>query len=77
MPTFFPNPRNMPNSPFWLAISAIFDFFIASIHLKRVPQSGLLSFGNSQKSVGVKSRENGGCGTICVEILAKWSLRSS
>ena len=33
--------------------------------------------GNSQKSHGAKSGEYGGCGTICVEFLAKWSRRTS
>ena len=44
---------------------------ISSIHSKRFPRSGLLSFGNSQKSHGAKSGEYGGCGATWVEFLAK------
>ena len=50
---------------------------ISSIVWKGCPRCGLLSLGNSQKSHGAKSGEYGGCGTICVEFLAKWSRRTS
>ena len=57
-------------------LSKSFSSLSKSIVSKRCPRSGLLSLGNSQKSQGAKLGEYGGCGTICVEFLAKWSRRN-
>ena len=48
-----------------------FSFYLVN---RLVPRSGLLCFGNSQKSQG---GEYGGCGTMCMEFLKKWSRRTS
>ena len=70
--------KHLLNSISGIAFKAFFDSaYISSIVSKRYPRSGLLSLGNSQESHGAKSGEYGGCGTICVEFLAKWSRRTS
>ena len=75
---FFQSSKHLLNSISGIAFKAFFDSAcIFSIVLKRCPRGGLLSLGNSQKSHGAKSGEYGGCGTICVEFLAKWSRRTS
>ena len=75
---FFQSSKHLLNSTSGIALKAFFDSTcIPSIVSKRCPRSGLLSLGNSQKSDGVKSGEYGGCGSICVEFLAKWSIRTS
>lgn len=47
---------------------------ISSINSKRFPRSGVLSFGNTQKSHGAKLGEYGDCGATWVEFFGK-SLR--
>ena len=75
---FFPMSKHLLNSISGIAFKAFFDSgCISSIVSKRCPRSGLLSSGNSHKSHGAKSGEYGGCRTICVEFLAKWSRRTS
>ena len=75
---FFQSSKHLLNSISGIAFKAFFDSAcISSIVSKRCPRSGFLSVGNSQKSHGAKSGENGRCGTICVEFLAKWSRRTS
>ena len=75
---FFQSSKHLLNSISGIAFKTFFDSAcISSIVSKRCPWSGLLSLWNSQKSHGVKSGKYGGCGTICVEFLAKWSRRTS
>ena len=75
---FFQSSKHLLNSISRIAFKAFFDSAcISSIVSKRCPRSGLLSLGNSQKSHGAKSGEYGGCETVCVEVLAKWSRRTS
>ena len=75
---FFQSSKHLLNSISGISFKAFFDSAcISSIVSKRCPRSGLLSLGNSQKSHGDRSGEYGGCGTICVEFLAKWSRRTS
>ena len=75
---FFQSSKHLLNSISRIAFKAFFDSACISwIVSKRCPRSGLLSLGNSQKSHGAKSGKYGGCGTICVELLAKWSRRTS
>ena len=69
---------NLFNSISVTAFKAFFDSAcISSIVLKQCSRSGLLSLGNNQKSHEAKSDKYGGCGTIWVEFLAKWSRRTS
>ena len=66
------------NSISGIAFNAFFDSAcISSIVSKWCPRSGFLSLRNSQKSHGAKPGKYGGCRTICVEFLAKWSRRTS
>ena len=75
---FFQSLKYLLNLISGIFFKAFFDSAcISSIVSKRCPRSGLFSLGNSQKSHGTKSGEYGGCGTICVEFLAKWSRRTS
>ena len=75
---FFQSSKHLLNSISGIAFTVFFDSAcISSIVSKRCPRSGLLSLGNSQKSHGAKSGEYGGCGTTCVEFLAKWSRKTS
>ena len=75
---FFQLSKHLLNTISGIAFKAFFDSAcISSIVSKRCPRNGLLSLGNSQKSHGAISGEYGGCGTICVEFLAKWSRRTS
>ena len=75
---FFQSSKHLLNSISRIAFKASFNSVcISSIVSKRCPRSGLLSLGNSQKSHGAKSGEYGGCRTICVEFLSKWSRRTS
>ena len=75
---FFQSSKHFLNSISGIAFKAFFDSAcISSIVSKRCPRSGLLSLGNSHKWPGAKSGEYDGCGTICVEFLAKWSRRTS
>ena len=75
---FFQSSKHLLNSISGIAFKAFFNSVcISSIVSKRCTRSGLLSLENSQKSHGAKSGEYGGCGTICVEFLAKWSRRTS
>ena len=76
--SFFQSSKHLLNSISEIVFKAFFgSACISSIVWKRCPQCGLLSLRNSQKSHGAKSGEYGGCGTICVEFLAKWSRRTS
>ena len=78
MPTFFESSKHLLNSISGIAFKAFFvSDCISWIVWKWCPRSGLLSLGNSQKSHGAKSGEYGGCGTICIEFLAKWSRKTS
>ena len=75
---FFQSSKHFLNSISGIAFKAFFDSAcISSIVSKRCPRSGLLNLGNSHKSRGAKSGEYGGCKTICVEFLPKWSRRTS
>ena len=49
---------------------------ISSIDSKQFPRSGLLRFGNSQKSHGAKSVEDGGCGAKCVEFFGSRRIKA-
>ena len=75
---FFESSKHLLNSTSGIAFKAFFDSAcISSIVSKWCPRSGLLSLENSQKSHGAESGEYGGCGSIRVEFLAKWSRRTS
>ena len=75
---FFQSSKHLLNSISGIAFKAFFDSAcISSIVSERCPRSGLLSLGNRQKSHRAKSGEYGGCGTLYVEFLAKWSRRTS
>ena len=75
---FLQSSKHAEKSSVGIAFNARADSrWISSMDSKRFPRSGLLSFGNSQKSHGAKSGEYGGCGATWVEFLAKNSRRTS
>ena len=76
--SFFQSSKHAEKSSLGIAFNARADSrWISSMDSKRFPRSGLLSFGNSQKSHGAKSGEYGGCGATWLEFLAKNSRRTS
>ena len=75
---FFQSSMHLLNSISGIGFKAFFDSACISLIVSKWwLRSGLLSLGNIQKSHGVKSGEYGGCGTICVKFLEKWSRRTS
>ena len=78
MPTFFPIVETLVKFDFRNCHQRLLRFGLNLFNrVKTVSSEWSFEIGDSQKSHGAKSGEYGGCGTICVEFLAKWSRRTS